>query len=146
MSLTARYKTNAEFETNGAKLELSANEDGSIPTFYIARMGTTNPRYLKTLTAEMKPFQREIQLNSISEEKAAEIQRNVFAKSILVGWENILASDITGDPKAAGCLDYSVPFAVQLLENLPELHNVLREFAQNMDNFLDVNREEAAKN
>lgn len=146
MSLTARYKTDSELETKGAKYELPANDDGTIPTFYLARMSNANPRYLKVLNQVMKPYQREIQLGTLSEEKAKELQIRIFVDAILTGWENILASDVTGDPNAAGYLDFSKQYATMLLERLPELHRVLSDFASDMSNYLEVNREEAAKN
>lgn len=146
MSLTARYKTNSELEIKGAKYELPANDDGTIPTFYLARMSNANPRYLKVLNQVMKPYQREIQLGTLSEEKAKELQIRIFVDAILTGWENILASDVTGDPNAAGYLDFSKQYATMLLERLPELHRVLSDFASDMSNYLEVNREEAAKN
>jgi hypothetical protein len=148
MSLTARFKTDTELETKGAKFELPANEDGSIPAFYLARMSNTNPRYLKVLNETMKPFQRELALGVLSEEKANELRVNIFVDSILTGWENVLYSDVFGenDDMETRFATFDKKAATQLLGRLPELHKILETFASNMANFLESNRKEAAKN
>lgn len=87
------FKTNPTAAVEGIWVEYSANADGSIPGFKIARMSRTNKNYLKALETITKPHRRAIELDTIGTAKAEEISLSVFVKSILLDWRNIQPED-----------------------------------------------------
>lgn len=152
MSLSKIFKTDSQAEQKGVPLTFPANDDGTIPTFYIARMHRSNPKYQRALESATKPYKRELQLGTLPDEKAQQLTRSIFIKALLTGWENIPMSDVTGeavDTLEDGSTVYA-PFteanAEALFANLPELYSDLNVFAQNRQNFIEVEREADAKN
>jgi len=122
MSLYTQYETDNEKEVNGIPVEFGSNEDGSVPTIVISRIGESNKEYTKALRIATKPFQRQIEMKTLSAEKDNEIYRNVFASAVIKGWSNIF--DRAGNPLPfttenvrtsvigifAGCCDSSANF------------------------------------
>lgn len=146
MSLTSHFKMNETATTKGVPVQLPANSDGSIPTIYVARMHGSNTRYQKAVTAAMKPYTFEIQHDKLSNEVAEKLMRDVFSRTVVTGWANILKSDVSGDPKAEGFEPFSPAAAVKLFEALPELYELLVKKAQDASAFLAAADEALAGN
>ncbi|URA06917.1 tail chaperonin [Xanthomonas phage Pfeifenkraut] len=146
MSLSREYKTDSEKEVSGVPVEVGQNDDGSIPTFILARASKTNKAYQAALTKAAAPFQRQIQLKidvSVQLEKAF---MDVFCDTVLRGWSNVLMSDVTGNESDKGFADFSKQNATLLFKRLPDLYDYLQEQANSASLFLDATREESAKN
>lgn len=141
MSLYKQYATDSKAETEGVEIKMfdAENEDGSVPTFIISRMGKANREYSKAMEAATRPFRRQIELGTLSNEKAEEMFMDVFASTIVKGWSNVF--DRFGDP-----LPYSTQAARKLFTELPELYDRLQEEAKTVANFRETAREEEAKN
>jgi len=141
MSLYKQFKTNAEKETEGVEIEFNeaTNDDGSVPTFVISRMGKANKRYTKALEAATRPYRRQIELGTMKNEVAEEIFLNVFVDTVLKGWKNVR------DENGAE-LPCSKQTAVKLFQDLPEVYERLQEEAKQSANFRDLALEEEAKN
>lgn len=146
MSLSREYKTDSEKEVSGVPVEVGQNDDGSIPTFILARASKTNKAYQAALTKAAAPFQRQIQLKidvSVQLEKAF---MDVFCDTVLRGWSNVLMSDVTGNESDKGFADFSKQNATLLFKRLPDLYDYLQEQSNSASLFLDATREESAKN
>lgn len=146
MSLSREYKTDSEKEVAGVPVEVGQNDDGSIPTFVLARASKTNKAYQAALTKAAAPFQRQIQLKidvSVQLEKAF---MDVFCDTVLRGWSNVLMSDVTGNESDKGFADFSKQNATLLFKRLPDLYDYLQEQSNSASLFLDATREESAKN
>ena len=141
MSLYKQFKTNAEKESEGVEIEFNeaANDDGSVPTFTISRMGKSNKRYTKALEAATRPYRRQIELGTMKNEVAEEIFLNVFVDTVLKGWKNVR------DEKG-GELPFGKQSAVKLFQDLPEVYERLQEEAKQSANFRDLALEDEAKN
>ena len=152
MSLSDHFKTDAELERKGVGIDLPANDDGSVPCIYIARAGRNNPDYQKVVDRIMKPFRRAAQVGALPQKKQDELTREAFAEAGIVGWKNVLLSDVSGnDGKEGrtldeGFADYSKDNAVKLLTRLPDLYTSLIELSVDRNTFLAVEKEEDAKN
>ncbi|AKJ71375.1 tail chaperonin protein [Achromobacter phage phiAxp-1] len=146
MSLTSHFKMNDTAVSKGIPVTLPANSDGSIPVIYVARMHTSNTRYQKAVAAAMKPYTFELQHGKLSDEIAEQLMRDVFSRTIVTAWANVLKSDVTGDPKAEGFENYSPAAAVKLFEALPELYELLVKKAQDASAFLAAADEALAGN
>lgn len=141
MSLYKQFKTNAEKEAEGVEIEFNeaTNDDGSVPTFTISRMGKSNKRYTKALEAATRPYRRQIELGTMKNEVAEEIFLNVFVDTVLKGWKNVR------DENGAE-LPFGKQTAVKLFQDLPEVYERLQEEAKQSANFRDLALEEEAKN
>lgn len=146
MSLSSQLKTDPNKEVNGVPVEFEPNNDGSVPTFHIGRMVSTNQAYQAALTSATAPFKRAIQLGTFSEKKSTEINRTVFVNTLLKGWENVLLSDVTGDPAAEGFAEFSKANAFALFKNIPDIYNELFMFSNSINGYLVDRLEVEAKN
>lgn len=139
MSLYKNFATNNDLENKGVELSYGINEDKTEIIFYVARAGKANKAYQKALEVTFKPYRRSIQLGTMTEELASKLTLDVFATTILKGWENV--QDENGKAMA-----FNKENAIKLLTDLPELYDDLTEKANNVANFRDETLEEDAKN
>lgn len=146
MSLSKQFETNQAAEVQGVEVTYAPNEDGTVPTFVIARMGKSNKNYMKALEKATRPHRRAIELNILDNETADDIFTGVFAETVLIGWKNIKTSDITGDSNDEGYSPYSKINATRLLKRLPDLYDDLQRQASQASTFRDETLEDEAKN
>jgi len=139
MSLYKNWSTDINKEVNGIPVEFEANDDGTVPTFIISRMGATNKPYLRALEQAQKPYLRQIQLKTMDKDKHEKLILEVFATNIIKGWSNI--QDENGN-----VLAYSKENAVKILTDLPEIYDNLFQVAMSADMFKKDELEESAKN
>lgn len=139
MSLYKTYQTNNELENKGVELLYGVNDDNTEIKFFVARAGKSNKAYQKALEVTFKPHRRSMQLGTLSEDTASKLMLEVFATTVLKGWENV--QDENGKEMA-----FNKENAIKLLTDLPELYDDLSEKANNVANFRDESREEDAKN
>lgn len=146
MSLTSAYQLDSAKENEGVKILMPPNEDGSIPTFIIARTGRSNKRYSKALERNMRPVQAQMRTKTLSNEKADELLMASFVEGALLNWQNVLLSDVTGSNNDKGFAEFSQENAKKLLSRLPELYVDLQERANDITLFREGETEEATKN
>lgn len=139
--LHKQFKTNSAKETEGVKIEFpeAQNDDGTIPTFIISRMGKSNKAYSKALEAATRPYRRQVELGTMKNDVAEKLFLNVFVDTILRGWENV--QDESGE-----AIPYSKDSAIALLEELGDVYDRLQEEAKISSNFRDSALEDEAKN
>lgn len=141
MSLYKQFATNTDKEIEGIEVQMTEaeNEDGSIPTFVVSRMGKSNKRYSKALEAATRPYRRQIELGTMNNDKAEEIFMGVFVDTVLKGWKNVR------DENGAE-LPFNKQSATKLFKDLPEVYERLQEEAKLSANFREASLEEEAKN
>ena len=141
MSLYKQFATNTDKEIEGIEVQMTEaeNEDGSIPTFVVSRMGKSNKRYSKALEAATRPYRRQIELGTMNNDKAEEIFMGVFVDTVLKGWKNV--RDESGAE-----LPFNKQSATKLFKDLPEVYERLQEEAKLSANFRDAALEEEVKN
>lgn len=139
--LSKQFKTNPEKEASGVEIEFAEaqNDDGSIPTFTISRMGKSNKAYSKALEAATRPYRRQVELGTLKNEVAEPLFLGVFADTILKGWKNV--QDENGKS-----IEYSKENAVKLMTELPDVYERLQEESKIASNFRDDALQEEAKN
>lgn len=146
MSLSSQYKTDENKEINGVAVTFPPNKDGSIPTFYVARMNEANPQYAARIAALMKPYKRQIDAGTLPDAKMREITKEAFLSTVLKGWQNVELSDVTGDKNDIGFADFNKVNSSALMTNLPAVYLVLLQDATDLARFLQEELEEEAKN
>lgn len=139
--LFKQYKTDSIKETEGVEIEFpeAQNDDGSVPTFLISRMGKSNRAYSKALEAATRPYRRQVELGTMKNEVAEALFLNVFCDTVLKGWRNVM--DEKG--KAIG---FSKDTAVELMTALPDVYERLQEEAKLAANFRESVLDDEAKN
>ncbi len=127
MGLKKLFKTNGALETKGVVLDY----DGET-RIRIARAGGSNKKYIKAAERALKPYRRALAAGQMSNSKATEILAELFAETIVLGWEvNRGGQWLPGiDPEDAG------ETGAELLPVNPE--NVQKVFMTLPELFLDV--------
>lgn len=141
MSLYAKFKTNVDTETQGIEIALvgAENADKTVPTFLLSRMGGSNKAYSKALEKGTKPFRRQNQMGMLPEEVIRPIVRKAFCETVLKGWRNVFDENEKPFP-------YSQQNALKLMEDLPDVYEILQQEAMDISNFRDKAVENEAKN
>lgn len=139
MNLFKQFATDPQAEKEGVRFEIGVNSQGETIAFQIARAGGQNIRYVKAIEAKTKPYRMQIQAGTIDPEIAARLMREVFAESVVIGWEGV-------EDENGRLLTYSPEAAATLFEQLPELYALLQEQAQNVALYRKDALDNVAKN
>lgn len=139
MSIFKQFGTDKTKEIEGVLVEYPANEDGSIPSFKLARMCRSNKRYVKAVETATRPHKRAGELGTIKPEVAEEIMLDVFVGTILLGWENL--QDLEGKE-----IPYSKSKAKEIMVEIPDLYDDLQKKANDINTFLKSEMEQEEKN
>jgi len=137
--LYRQFKTNKDKDLGGVPVTFSANEDGTIPTFFLRRMGSGNSLYDAELARITKPFATEIQKGTLSNEQSKNLTDTLFVRAIIAGWEHV--QDEEGKE-----IKYNEANALNLITQLPLLYDELKAAATNVSKFQDEAKEAILKN
>lgn len=116
--------------------------------FRIARSGGSNQKYKKLLQARLKPYRHQIDNDTMDEAVSEQIIREVFAATVLLGWESKNENgewepwlDIKGEK-----VPYSPEAGAELLTELPEFFREIQSMSGKAANFRKFEEEEDLKN
>lgn len=151
MSLYSQFKTDTKLEKDGILLEYGENSKGKPICIRIARAGGSNERFNKRLEAASKPYRRQIQTETIATETIAKMIRQVYAETVVLGWENVelIVKDNDGNPVEPEQYEermFTVPNCLELFNDLPDLFLDIQEQAQRAALFRTEIREADAGN
>lgn len=149
MSLRKTLQTDATAEVEGVWFEFSFNEDLDKPTrFKLARMAISNKRYTKALEAATKPHLHAIQTETLAEETAKRLFMGIFLDTILLDYDGVSLSDVTGNPDEDKVeAPFSRENAQRLLERYPaDLYGPLETQAKRLSMFRAKELDTNAKN
>ena len=122
MNLYSQFKTDANLETSGIWLEYGTTDDNKPVRFKIARAGGSNKAFLKAIEKATRPYRKALQNNMMDNAVADRLFKDVFAETVVLGWENVKGPD-----------DQPIPFnkanAIKLFNDLPDLFQDIREQA-----------------
>lgn len=128
-----QFGTNKTLEKEGVWLEYGQTPDGKPVRIKVARAGGQNLAYQKQMEKATRPHKKALQTGTLDNAVAEKLFREVYADSVIVGWENI--TDADGKP-----LVFSRENVVKVMEDLPDLFADIREAAANMSIFRDEER------
>lgn len=137
--LYSQFTTDTKLERDGILLEYGTASNGQPITIRIARAGGANAQYLKRMEALVKPYRRQIQTETIDPKVVDKLVRQVYAETVVLGWENVESRD--GQP-----LPYSRDNCLKLFDDLPDLFLDIQEQAQRAALFRTELREADAGN
>lgn len=125
-NLDSLYKTNKEDEKKGIWFMIGA-EDG--PGFLLKRFGGHNSVEIKKLmNTKFKPYARQIEKKTLSDEKEKSIMTELFIECALLDWKNI---EVNGEKD----IPFTKDVALELLIGLPELVEELTAYSSDADNY-----------
>lgn len=137
------FKTDKELEKNGVVVDYDKFR------VTIARAGGGNNRYKKCLENKTRPHKRAIQSDTLSNDVGEKISIDVFVATIILDWEvkDDKGAWIQGLENSKGKI---VPFTkenvIELLTDIPDLWNDIREQSTSNTIFREVLLEEDLKN
>lgn len=139
MSLYRQFKTDTKLEKEGVLLHYGTNSKGKDIMIRVARAGAGNDAYVKRMEAKVKPYRRQIQNETIERALLTGILREVFAETVVLGWDGV--EDENGKD-----MPFSKDNCVKLFTDLPDLFEDVQEQAQKAALFRAEIREADAKN
>lgn len=142
MGLYKAFETSKHLTETGAKCQFheAANEDGTIPTFIVARSHNSNQLFTRAVAEIYTPeFNKRMAANALEEGELEAANTKVMIQGNIIGWENI--QDRDGSP-----LPFTRENLTRVLSDLPELVDRIRAFSANMANYLKAAEDEAVKN
>jgi hypothetical protein len=139
MNLYQQFKTNEGIEKSGLLLNYGENSKGAPINIRVARAGGANRKFEKVADIKLKPYRRQIQQGLISNAAVEKLLVEIYAESVVIGWENV--EDADGNPMA-----FSVENCVKLLTDLPDLFKDIQDQAQRGAIFRDDIAEADIKN
>lgn len=127
------FKTDEVLETKGIVQDFG---DFKIT---IARAGGANKKFAKASEEKFRPHRRALEAGLMSEELTTKILAEVFADSVILGWENV--TDENGQP-----MEFTRENVIKLLTDLPELFTDIRAQATKLALYRRDDTEAAVKN
>lgn len=147
MSLRKTFKTDKIAESEGVWLEVAVNDHNGKPIrIKISRMSTSNKRYTKELNKVTKPHQSAIQNDAFDNDLARKMLQEVFADTVLLDWDNLPKSELTGDDNDKEPLEFNRDNALALFNEMPDLYDDWEGRANKSAAFREAEVETATKN
>lgn len=149
MSLYKNFKSDENLEKSGILLEYGTNSAGKDITIRIARAGGANTQFQKRMEAVVKPYRRQIQTETIDTKMVEKLVRQVYAETVVLGWENVEFPVLDSEGKDTGAVEelpYTVANCLRLFNDLPDLFLDVQEQAQRAALFRAEIREADAGN
>lgn len=125
----ALFKTSSKLEQDGVWLDYG---DFRIK---ITRAGATNKRFKKLFEAKMKPHRRAIANDTMNNDVADRVTREVWAESIVLGWDSKLGANVM--PYQGAPFTFNVPNCLSLFNDLPDLFIDVREQSMKLGLFIE---------
>lgn len=147
MSLRKTFKTDKTAEVEGVWQDVAVNDHNGKPVrIKLARMTSTNKRYTKALNTITKPHQSAIQNDALDNELAKKMMQEVFVDTILLDWDNLPKSDLTGNEEDTELLPFNRDNAMALFTEMPDLYDDWEARASKAAAFRESEREAASGN
>jgi hypothetical protein len=149
MTKTAAIDPNspfAMFETNEAVEAAGIRLDYGPFYFQVARAGGANTRFRDVLRDRLRPHRRAMATETMNEDLADRIGREVFAETVVLGWGSEKHGEGFMLDRDGGKIAFSTEAVKELFQRLPELARDVMTQAQSFQLFRTVVAEADAKN
>lgn len=146
MSLSKQFKTDRSLESEGVRITFGTNEDGTEIALVVARAGGANTRFQAVADVVLKPYRRQIANETVDNKVLRERMMEIYAKTVVKSWENVLLADVTGNEEDTGFAKFSVDNCLALFKRLPDFYADVQQFADQMTAFRAEELEADAKN
>lgn len=117
------FKNSKDLESQGIWMDISEGVG-----FLVKRFGGYNSEPIKKAMAKYyKPYAKQIEMGTLSQEKSAEIMFRVFVEACVINWQGI---EIDGEKKP-----FSVDDCVKLFCQLPELGDAVVQYSSDSKSY-----------
>lgn len=137
--LYKNFATDNDTEINGFWYVADYNDDGTEVKFLLARKSKRNKKYGELLSKLLNPYQKQIELETISPKVLQKLFLEAFLGGILKNWQNV--KDREGND-----LPFNIQNAKKLMQDLPDLYDMLDKQSEKASNYHSVDVEEIVKN
>lgn len=137
MSLKRNFGTSKEAITEGIWIDICENDDGSTARIRIKRMNQQNRKYQKEMANHRKAFNDD----HFSEKKiglAESSMIDVLINTVIVDWENMQVEEVPESAPPGSkptCLEFSKANARKILNEFPDLLDLITNEATDLRNF-----------
>lgn len=121
-NLDKLFKVDADLEKNGVWFEIS-----DTTAFLLRPFKATNPSVKAAMAHLYKPHARQIEMGTLADDKAIEINIKIFVKACLVTWRGV---EIDGKEE-----EFTPELAVEFFKALPDLFLALWNHTQDFKNY-----------
>ncbi len=125
--------TSVDKEVNGTVVEYG---DAKIT---LARAGGRNHRFAETLSKKLQPYRRAASNGTLPPETDRKLLIEVYAETVVLGWENILDQDGSPIP----CNKQNI---IKVFTDLPDFFRDIQELANSVTTFREQDIDDAVKN
>jgi hypothetical protein len=140
MKNLAKWKMDPVKEQNGVEVLWDFDDSEQPIGFTIARMGGSNKLFDRVKEEKLKPHRRALELGTpLPQDVVHNILLETFAETILKGWRGVKGEDDNDYP-------FNKENAVALLNEFPDIFEMLWQMSNNMEIFRQKKIAEEAKN
>lgn len=116
------FKTNDELEANGVWFEISSDT-----AFLLRPFKASNPSVKAAMAQLYKPYSRQIEMGTLDDAKALEINVKIFVRACLVTWRGVEIDGVEAE-----CTPET---AIKFFKALPDLFITLWNHTQDFKNY-----------
>lgn len=116
------FKTSKSVEKSGVWFNID-DKTG----FLMKPFKPSNPSIKAAMAVHYKPYARQVQLETIEDEKGREIMIKVLVQACLINWKGVMIDGVE--------VAFSKDLAIDFLKGLPELFETLMEYASDFRNY-----------
>jgi hypothetical protein len=132
--LNAVFQTSQTLEKKGVWIELGdINEDGKVTKFLIARAGGSNTEFEKAMEKVTKKHLIAYRAKALSPSQMRELTIPLYAKYVVMGWENVMCDD--------QYIDYTPENCERLFRQFGDFFDFIAKEAGEFDLFRQANLE-----
>lgn len=110
---------------SGAGIVLDYGDLGQIT---IHRAGGSNKKFANVFAAKLRPYERQMNMGTLSDDLAEQLLAATYAETVIVGWKGVKGEDGKDMP-------FNKKNCVNLLIKVPELFRDIQEQANKAANF-----------
>lgn len=141
MSIRSMFGTDAKTEREGVWLDFGEFRVRA------ARAGGANKKYQRTLEELSRPHRRAMQLDLMDNDLAMDILRQVYARSVITGWQTKVDGELVdGIEGKDGLVPVSEENILAIFRELPDLFDSVQVDASKIALYRTKLREEAEGN
>jgi hypothetical protein len=141
-SVLGMFSTNKDAEKKGTWISIGPAK------FLLARAGGSNSKFSRAISAVLRPHQRRLTADMMSNEEAEKLSIEPFVDSVLLDWQNVRAmrQDEDGEWTVGDPIPFTKENATRIMDEHRDLFRFLLEESQRISNFAPEFAKEAAGN
>lgn len=117
-----KLQRDTSLERSGVDLKL-----GDSAFITVARAGGSNTLFAEALREHLAPHRAALEIGALDDEQGARLMAYAYADGCVLGWQGLVDGGVP--------VPYSKEKARELLASIPDLYNLVREYADKASTF-----------